>query len=216
MQITLILNFNAIKLGSNYISIFMKNDHLFEKYKNLSSFDLENELANACEIGDIEVVKYLLTTNDLIRPNIKANNNRAVNLSCIYGYKDILEFLLLSEEINEHADMNPIMEYGFTLACRRGHLNVVRFLTTDSRLSNKIDISINESAAFRVAADSLIIDILEFFIFELNMEIKKEMVDFMKNKKNELVEKMFKTREYQFMINFELKNNKIDSKVVKI
>ena len=94
----------------------------------------------ACEKGHLEVVKYLLTSPELIEAghtfaNLHAVNEAGFRWACAYGHLEIVKYLLTSHQLKEaghtldnlHADR----EEGFRWACENKRWDVVRWLVMD-------------------------------------------------------------------------------------
>ena len=81
--------------------------------------------------------------NQELKQRYKKYNKQQLNDAfidaCQNNDLDILQFLLTSLELTEHANIHADNDYGFTWTCANGHLEIVKFL-----LSNKIRILVIE------------------------------------------------------------------------
>jgi hypothetical protein len=98
---------------------------------------IENLLFDACENGDLEVVKDLLENN----PDISVNQGdrygwRALHFACDKSHHEIVLILLKHPRIN----VNPQTEDGSTPLHLAFHIEVIKLLLKDSR----VDVNIAE------------------------------------------------------------------------
>ena len=77
-------------------------------------------------------------------------NNQFIN-ACQNDDLDIVQFLLTSPELKEHADVHAKDDLGFRVACRSGRLEVVKYLLTSDELKEHIDIHAENDWGFRIA-----------------------------------------------------------------
>ena len=66
-------------------------------------------------------------------------NNQFIN-ACQNDDLDIVQFLLTSPELKEHADVHAKYDLGFRVACRSGRLEVVKCLIIDMSIEKTIHI----------------------------------------------------------------------------
>jgi hypothetical protein len=103
----------------------MNNLELYEKYKVYSPYELTNALFSLCEEGDLESVKYVLTSKELeYHANIGGFDNAALSNACENGHLDIVKYLLTSTDLKENANINAHSGRSSILsaACRGGYL----------------------------------------------------------------------------------------------
>lgn len=82
-------------------------NNFYENLKNLSQEQLNSELIDACEKGELNKVKYLLSSHELsIHADIHFNKDQALINACERKRTDIVKYLLSSNEIKEHAHIH--------------------------------------------------------------------------------------------------------------
>ena len=119
----------------------MINQELKEKYKKLNQEELNDQFIDACENGQLEVVKYLLTSAELTEhADIHAQNDSGFSWACAQGHLEVVKYLLTSPELTEHADIHAGNDEGFKWACRYGHLEVIKYLIIDMNIDKTIHI----------------------------------------------------------------------------
>ena len=97
--------------------------------------EYEEGFKSACSSGHLNVVQYLLENNFNIDVNAVNNfvfkskirfrfttNTCGFTRACANGHLNIVQYLLKN---NFNIDVHAENEYGFRLACEKGHLNVV-------------------------------------------------------------------------------------------
>ena len=112
-----------------------------EKYKKLDQSKLNEALINACNKGHLDVVKYLLTSDELKEhADIHAYNGSGFKRACEFGHLDVVKYLLTSDELKEHTDIHAENDYGFKHAFWYGHLDVVKYLIFDYNIEKTKEI----------------------------------------------------------------------------
>jgi len=107
---------------------------------------LDEELIEACKVGDLEKIKYLLTSADIDdRANINPQTwHTPLGEACWNGHLEIVKFLLTSPDLKVHADMFDSDSRSLVYAAYNGHLDIVKYLLTSSDLEQYININERE------------------------------------------------------------------------
>jgi ankyrin repeat protein len=110
----------------------------YSKYKNFSQKKLNIAFNEACVNGNLDEVRYLLTSTELKEhADIHFNNDNGLSDACWEGHLEIVKYLLTSPELTEHAFINDHQEKdsnGLLNACGAGHLEIVKYLLTSPEL----------------------------------------------------------------------------------
>ncbi len=169
----------------------------------------------ACQNGKLSVVRYLLTDPDLYEnANIHASEDNGLNWACSEGHLELVKYLLTSPELKEHANIHaPNI---FMRACSDGHVEVVRYLLTSSDLKENANIHEGNDAGFKGAFLNKKLDIIQFLVFDMNIDKTKEIENFLAEYSNEQVENMFILRELNENLEKELPSDKINTKRMKV
>ena len=78
------------------------NQELKQKYKKLNQEELNEQFIDACENGQLEVVKYLLTSAELTEhANIHARNDEGFIWACRYGHLEVIKYLIIDMNIDK-------------------------------------------------------------------------------------------------------------------
>lgn len=171
----------------------MKNKELYNRFKDLSQDELNYEFYCACQKGKLKLVKYLLTSSDLkYHANVRFNKylNRFNN--------------------RLHDDA------GFTEACFYGHFEVVKFLLTAHELKEYPDIHARNDTGFISALFNRRLDILQFLIFDMNIEKTEHIEKYLKENPNKQVENMFQKRDLNNKLEEELYCDRLNDKKMKV
>ena len=114
----------------------MINQELKEKYKKLNKEELNQQFIAVCQNDDLDIVKYLLTSAELIEhADIHASNNLGFIEACAQGRLEVIKYLLTSSELTEHVDIHASNDEGFIWACRYGSLEVIKYLIIDMNIN---------------------------------------------------------------------------------
>ena len=117
-------------------------------YKKYNKEQLNDEFIDACRKGQLDVVKYLLASDELTEhADIHASNDEGFVCACRYGHLEIVKYLLTSAELTELVDIHARNDEGFRSACAQGHLEVVKCLIIDMNIekTNYIETYLNEN-----------------------------------------------------------------------
>jgi hypothetical protein len=160
-----------------------------EKYNNLLQYDLDQYLIDACIDSDFELVKYLLTSNELsihadINTLCHGENGQPLRTAFCYKNFELANYLLTSPELKEHADIHVASDDIFRSAFYRKQIDVLTCLIFDYDIKRTKNI--------------------DFILSPSNNHNHIEM--------KKLVEKMFTTRSLNKELNKEL-NNELDKKM---
>lgn len=129
---------------------------------------LHYELMKACKNGDLDQVKYLLTSPDLDEHasiNYSNDTNSPLTEACWYGHIDIVDFLLTSSELEHKADIHFRDDQPLRFACYQGKLDVVDYLLTSYKLKDhaNINIEVNEGS-LGSACDGENLNVIKYLI----------------------------------------------------
>jgi ankyrin repeat protein len=116
----------------------MIHESFYSKYKYSSPEKLSSAFCSACEKGNLDEVRYLLTSPELKEhADIHHYEDAGLSDACWHGHFDIVKYLLTSPDLKEHANLNDHKEKscGALLnACGAGHFEIVKYLLTSSDL----------------------------------------------------------------------------------
>lgn len=91
----------------------------------------------ACQNGDLDKVKYLLTSTDInVHADIHAQDDYGFRLACANGHLEVVKYLLTSPELKEYADIHK----GFRCACINGGFKILNFFVYDMNLQLSLDV----------------------------------------------------------------------------
>lgn len=137
-------------------------------YVDKDQDELNASLIEACKDGDLNLVKFLLTDNELplkaelyyITPKMEFANSLLA--ACANGRLEVVEYLCLSEDLKDKARPSNEIEAALSVAAAYGYLNIVRFLLTNDSV-DYINIFQN-SNAFVSACGSGELEIVKYLI----------------------------------------------------
>jgi hypothetical protein len=100
-------------------------------YTKLSQNDLNNSLKDACTNGDLELAKYLISSNELhIHADISHNKWQAIKLATAAGHIEVVKYFL--EDIQNHYP-NIV----FNVACQNGKIEILKHLFTTEEFQSQ-------------------------------------------------------------------------------
>lgn len=184
---------------------------LYRKYKDKSQKGIDLSLTDACKEGDLEAIKFLLTSPDLsFNANINESDSDPIFNACDYDQMKVIDYLLTSDELNEHADKYFALKF----CCEQDKIDIVKYLLKTPIL--EIDIHHENDMAFNLALSRRSNNVLQFLIFDMNIKrtttIDKLLVDY----KRDEIKNWFELREVNKELNNELGNINLDKKKIKL
>lgn len=138
------LDHDAVETLMKYIahysdSTFIRDLIKYQKRKVENLLEESEVLVVAAENKNLEMVNYLLTTNEIKNPDIHANYDKALRKACNLENIEIIKYLLTSPKIKEHANVHVKND-----ECLIWSFKAEKFKTVDYLLKEyKIDINTN-------------------------------------------------------------------------
>lgn len=117
----------------------IKNNNV---YLDVHHYD-DRCLRYACEKGHLEVVRYLLTSDELVEKcNINVENDYPFRIACMHGHFELVKYLCTSSEFTQHSNIHANNEHGICAAYENNHMDIIKFLVFDMNIPKTKDIEI--------------------------------------------------------------------------
>jgi hypothetical protein len=188
-----------------------------KQFKNLHQEELDKAFKNACSKGQLKKVKYLLTSSELNKhANIHSQEGEALIKACRNNHYDVIDYLVNSKELKENLSIHTRKDYALIVACEENNVDLAKYLLTSPTLKEHIDIHTNANSpgntdrAFQIALIYKNLEILNYFITELNIERTPtidKLIAFHDNEIKDAVENLFKARDLYNKLNKDLVSN---------
>ena len=155
--------------------------------------ELNDKLLNASYQGNLDTVKYLLSSYELKEhANINYTDKYGTNtlmIACVNGHLEVVKYLLSSQDLKEHSNINSKDKNGYNaliLAGWKGNLDLVKYL-----------------------------------IIDMNMDIDNETINWLKGKNEhktvyEDILKLIEKRDLHNKLDNSIRDDKINNKKVKL
>lgn len=115
----------------------------YDLYNSLKLID--EKLLDACEEGDLNKVRLLLTNSGYeYHANIHYQENAPLHQACEHNHLHIVQYLLTSPELKKHADIHSRNDWALTLACNEGHFEMVKYLLASPDLKEHSNITVDQ------------------------------------------------------------------------
>lgn len=146
----------------NVINYLLFSAELKEESKKIQNKEFAFQCA--CSKGDMKEVKFLVK-----KLKIKKNNlNRGLELATIFGHLDIVQYLLTSNSLKEHADIHYNDDTALLNCCKNGHLILVKYLLESPELKEHANIHVEiadmKEYPFLIAAEYNQDDIVKYLM----------------------------------------------------
>jgi ankyrin repeat protein len=143
------------------------NNDLEDLYSDRSPGQLAGCLVDACCLGRLDRVKYLITKKDV---DINFNNDQPFREACRSQSFDIVEYLLTSTELQNHSNINNgLKEHevsGLSYACVNGDISLVKYLLSSPNLKEHANVHEGNDNAFKLAFYREKEEVLKYLIFD--------------------------------------------------
>lgn len=106
--------------------------------------------------------------------------NHHFSSACIKGDLELVRFLLTSNELKNNADIHYMSDISFYWACGHGHLAIVKYLLHSPELRENVDMNCDNNNPFKNACLSKENNIIDYFIFDLNITRTDDIDDYLK------------------------------------
>lgn len=172
--------------------------------------ELNYKLMLACKSGDLEHVKYLLTSSELdihASINIDDDTKRDSPLAeaCWCGHLDVVEYLLTSSDLEEKADISFRGYIALKFACYQGHLDVVKFLLTSPKLKTHAKLNgRSEQSPLLNACDGERFEVVKYLMESDELDEKPNLDSI-----SEAIESLYSTKNWAYLEYF-IFNDSVD------
>lgn len=131
----------------------MINEKLKQNLVKKDEKGLEVILIRACTENNLELVEYLLFSEELTtHPDIACRNYQALRDGANQGSYEVIEYLLTSPKINREKELITARKQVLIRnACHSGNLKLVKFLLETPGIKEYINFSINKYKPFEEA-----------------------------------------------------------------
>lgn len=133
-----------------------------EEIKELSQTEVNLLFSQACFSNDDKLIKYLLTSPDLLKKIDLSINDNWFDSICRNGNINIVNFILTSFKTIEITQ--EMMNSGFIRACGKNRLELVKYLFTSDNVIIKPDIHDRNDYALIVSCIINAIDIMKYLL----------------------------------------------------
>jgi ankyrin repeat protein len=118
-----------------------KNSDFYSKIHKFTKKQINESLLDACIDGDLDKVKFLLTSPELRHnADIHYKEDKPLHQACEHNQLHIIQYLLSSPELKEHSDIHSKNDWTLNIACNEGHFEIVRYLLTSPDLKEHSNI----------------------------------------------------------------------------
>jgi len=183
---------------------------------NLSEL-VVNALYIACRKNNVELAKYLCSSDDLKDINIPFYTIKdVVELSAEFGNLDIVKLFTDSKEVKPITHKHHYGE--ILIAAARNHsLEIIQYLLTTPELKNIVDVHYKDDMVFRYAISNEDTKIINFLIFDYNIPKTNDIEAYLRKGGNPIdADKLFEARDLRNNLNNDLVLNNIGTKKIKL
>jgi ankyrin repeat protein len=184
-----------------------------EKLKKLgtridSQHSLNYALIFACINNYIDIVQYCLASPELkFHADINADEGQPLRNACKFGHLDIVKYLVASPDLKEHASPQHPDNIFLYSAYDNHKIEVIKYLLDSPDILNKPDIHINKDETFIDCTKYKLYDIVNYLIFEFNIEKTEYISTYLKNNPDEKVNSWFSLRDLNKNLHDKLNSN---------
>lgn len=218
--VTVLIMFNS-QLKIQYYFSIIEGFLIFKKKKNLSYFKIimfikkSKHIQNYC----LNYYKVKKAFNETLYGRFGKCSQSALNQSLYNAHTlDEVRYLLTSPELKKHANIHAVI-HNYTIfehACGVGNLNIVKYLLSSKELTVHANLHSNNDCAIVNACRNGHLDIMAYFIFDLNIEKSASIKECIDNNPPKGINELFETREMQQELDKSLTLNTVRARKIKI
>lgn len=198
----------------------MNESNFYDLFKNFSLELLNNALITACNYGELDKVKYLLTSPELkIYPDINYHHGIPLSYACMNEHMDIIKYILTSSEITNHADIHINNENALYTAANNGSFDLIKYLISSPDLKDYANIHYDKDIAFTILVDNEETDIITYLIFDYKIEKTIDISNYLNDKPTNFkkeINELFNKRELLITLEKDLSSDTINKKKIKL
>ena len=182
------------------------------------NFDYDLVFKKACEYGYVNIVKFILETPGLNREQgLSRSFKDAAQMAYQNGHLNLLKYLIDDFFSEYELDHSRLARQIMDASCSDGNLEQIKYVLSNPKLNQHIDISYRNDEYFITACAWDKLNVVEYFIFELNIPKSEHISNFIEKRVGyENVIEMFSKREFRESLQSELEINSSKAKKVKI
>lgn len=188
------------------------------KHANIH-YENEAALTMACSHGHIEIIDYLLNSTELEDHSSHDIFKLEIITKAVYdGQLSVIEYFLNHPKFESQA-IKSFNNHTLSIAAGQGRLNIIKYILNNPQLKDFSDIHVHKDCPFRSACTNEEIDVIKYFIFDLNIEKSIHINNWLSSKKDAItleIEQMFNIRDLNQNLNNELSLNKNIKNKVKL
>lgn len=193
------------------------SSEVYKLFRESNQAQLNSHLEYACYSGNLDHVRYLLTSPELTEhADINYDNGNPLSTACYCGKFEVVKYLLTSPDLKESCNIHAANDDAIAFAARGGHLDIVKYLAESPELKEHANVHAQNDRAFKFACENEKIHVLEYFI--VNLEIPKipYIAQYLKTCPNKEVESMFALVELKNKLKENLESDKAKQKKIKL
>lgn len=189
---------------------FINNPHTSQHINR--PYIINEALLESSYVSNVNIVSYLINEPQVIRSDKFYSKCYLAGLDTAKnGHIDTLKALLNLSEDNSNRSIlenGQILEY----ACNHKQYDFIKYIYTEPKLEGFF----NKDNCFKYVCIKKDLDLLRFFVWDLNIEKTRVISDFLnKNEYNE-IENLFELRKLNQHLNIDLDSNKNTTKKLKL
>ncbi len=183
--------------------------------------DIQNEYPNivfnvACRHGQLEILKHLFTTSEFVsdRRNLSIVGSP---LAAYHGHVNVLEyFVTFPEFIGLGETKKTHYEDLFVNVCGEGYINVIEYFLNHKDFLDSVNLSDLAYLGFYRACENDQMEVLNHFVFHLNMEFNEHIKDYLTEKNRDDIKELFHKRELNKQLESDLPKNTSANTKIKV
>ena len=114
----------------------------YKKYAYRSVEELNWNLQQVCKSGDLDAVRYLLTSDKLPK-KAEMEDDPGFTWACYYGHLPIVKYLLTSPELKKHVDIHLEDDYPFAACLKQKQLEILKYFIFDMNIRRTPNIDLH-------------------------------------------------------------------------
>lgn len=201
----------CIQNGNLEMLKYLTSSPHLEKHFDINK-DIHHLFNHACNVGEIDIIDYLLNNPEIqFQTRYEGLISKGINITAKNGHLNTLKYFRnLPREEREVYEIEAENSYILNEACVQNHLSMVKYLFEEPKIIYYKDKIKDLEHAFEIATKKKHLDILKFFIFDLNIpqnDTIKQYLRYLPIEERDVIHKCFEIREVNQSLTNELTTN---------
>lgn len=162
----------AIKASNPELALF-----LFKHYPVKNEIQINSLFHYATEVGNIKLVQYLLTSNEIPqKANIHSNDDEALFRATFYNHVELVKYLLTSLELNTHCNVNARYGNMLNVAKEKKHYELIKYFLSFKEITSAPHMHYTYTSLLSLACKNNNLEMVKYLLNHPEIKDKNKLI----------------------------------------